>query len=304
MSQDLLFVGEKSSWGKFDDLNNCKQLHVTRVCNLTSSLVNLEQNELCVAEVVFHNKTTNCKSRHIEIMHDIWLPTTKRNTWKFLTPKKTALTINKGNSTQTLFVIGAGEVRLEMNTSVITKNVRLTYIDDIDTVKDVNIFRTKIRFPTLGLDSSKNQDIPKLGNISTTYSIINKKKLFDLGVDLKSIERHVIPLENPDYAPYEYPWWFSSSIILVGLVPLAFLVGCLRGKWTCCTRRYTVARDIEEIHLEPRPHMPHLIENKKLLGNNHDKNEMKKSVKSQETLDKIERIPQRKKPQTDWTRVH
>lgn len=52
--------------------------------------------------------------------------------------------------------------------------------------------------------------LPNLNESGKIYSIIDNKKLFDIGVDINTILAHKTMLQNMEFTPYNYPWWFSS----------------------------------------------------------------------------------------------
>lgn len=84
--------------------------------------------------------------------------------------------------------------------------------------------------------------LPNLNESGKIYSIIDNKKLFDIGVDINTILAHKTMLQNMEFTPYNYPWWFSSLSLILSLIFVIIIsiiaCYCLKGHMACCTKKY------------------------------------------------------------------
>ena len=101
--------------------------------------------------------------------------------------------------------------------------------------------------------------LPLLDESEKVYSLLDNKRLFNMGINIQNLKSERPMLENLIYAPLENPWW-SSGIILGGIgITLAILCG-FKGKLLCCARN-------SNLKVASTPKQRSLEENLKRLDN-------------------------------------
>lgn len=238
IDEDVILHEENSTWGyvwNFENFKNCKKLQDTRLCDISSAEINLLNSNKCITDLLFFNKTENCEIKHFKINHDIWFSTSEQNFWRYLTPNKTTITIHHASNITKINIIGSGEFKISPNMSISTNNIKLEYFE---TVQNPNIIKydTNYEINKFLAEDWVTESLPLLNGSGKIYSIINNKKLFDIGVDINQIINHKTMLQNIEFTPYNYPWWFSSIGLISITSIIILLLWCFKGKISCCTK--------------------------------------------------------------------
>lgn len=269
VQENIILNIKDSTWGyiiKEDEIQRCEKIGNIRICQTRNKETNIASSETCVSNIIYRNETQNCEIKMFKIAHELWLETENQNRWRYIAPKPITIEISVGQNKSTKQLEGVGIFTLTPNMSIKTDNIILDYFEEVNNPITFEKYEMNFNSSNITMENWITDELPVFKLTEKTYSLINKKKLFELGVDVNQIKSHKTVLENLKYAPYKYPWWVSSSTLGIGGLILIFLACRFRGKLSCCERHY--------IGKEPDK----LSETKQNARRNNQKNTKKESI--------------------------
>lgn len=243
LCKNMILNIKDTNWGytlTFEEWSKCVTLGDIKLCNTPNKEENFLHNDLCVTNILYKNNTNNCNIRSFKTSHDIWFSTENRNTWKYVTPHTIALNISQGSNFMTIKITGTGEFKLKPNMSIQTRNVKLSYFDEI--INPITYSKYEANLTNITIEDWKVELLPLLNSSEKVYSFIDQNKLFEIGVDINNLKSRNTLLENLVYAPYNYPWWFSTTMLTIGGGILVFLLCVVKGKVSCCEKKYVTEK--------------------------------------------------------------
>lgn len=180
------------------------------------------ENE-CVLNLMFRNSTENCRKKLLKINHDAWLETGQSNVREYATPNELKVNIFHGDNHTSLTIRGTGQMRLTPGMIIKTRHIKIEYVDT-KISENVSI-RRKSNYAIMNFtwDEHSTKLIPALGENMSKISCYDRKKLFDLGVDVDVLKIEKPFLENLFYSPLSS----GLTIATVGtgaLIMLVFLI--------------------------------------------------------------------------------
>lgn len=118
------------------------------------------------------------------------------------------------------------------------------------------------------------------------YTYIDKKKLFDIGVNVNDLKHDTPLLKNLIYAPLRNPW---TSFWVIAGIAAAFVLGLLfcKGRLTCCTRKTIIDPFAGLKNLEGLRERQTMLRNRGL--NQNDESEEKENIETVSQGDIIEK---------------
>lgn len=239
IKDNILLTDYESEMGYIiseEEYTNCKHIQNTKICNIKKAEVNLKQSGKCLTNLFYNNITDNCENKVLRTSHDVWIATLKPNVWMYVAPHSTKLNISNNSNITTVSIIGTGTIKLTPNMWLSTNNAKISYSYDIKDEKEILVSQPAFNFTFINITQGKYYNIPILNKSDGLFSLLDKKKLFDLGVDIKHLKSERTILQNMVYAPLENPWITTSSIAIFGVIVAIFLC-CFRGEISCCTRK-------------------------------------------------------------------
>lgn len=128
-------------------------------------------------------------------------------------------------------------MRLTPNMVVKPKKNKLEYVEQGDLVgKELIIHQPNFEpYNT----TEMNYDIDKLPLINdndTIVTVLDQKRLFDLGIDTRDLKNYNLSLKNIIYSPLDHPWGFTAmltgALIAISAIIVLFLC-CFKGNISC-----------------------------------------------------------------------
>ena len=220
-------------------LKQCNELQHGRLCSLKAPEENLTQSNKCSPQLIFGTSNTGCVFKTIRVNHTMWFVTTDENIWTYVSPESTEVNItNNGNSSITK-IQGMGKIRLQEGMTIITNDIIIRHSRTILSKGDIEVKENFMNISEFTLGEWQTSQLPVINESEKIYSLLDNKRLFNLGIGVQDLKSERPMLHNLIYAPLENPWW--STGVLVGGAGIIFAIICgYKGKLTCCTRVATV----------------------------------------------------------------
>ncbi|XP_055541154.1 uncharacterized protein LOC129727380 [Wyeomyia smithii] len=257
LDRNIIIEEIDSYWGFLltaTQYENCKIYMNFRICELKLKEENLTSENECLLNLRFRNSTENCKIKLLRVNHDAWFETEESNVWEYVTPQEVEVNIFHGENKTNLIVRGTGRMRLTPNMRIQTNNTKIWYSDT--TVSDnkalVNTMNYKIMNFTW--EESTMHLIPTLSGNFSKVSFYDRKKLFDLGIDVEVLKKQRPFLENLIYSPLSSGWTIASigtgAIIMLATLIVLFIC-CFKGQISCPQNKKYVSSYSKERKSKP-----------------------------------------------------
>ncbi|XP_058820915.1 uncharacterized protein LOC131683118 isoform X1 [Topomyia yanbarensis] len=247
LEEDII-IKQENNWGYVltqADYDNCDRIGDTRLCKLSNIERDLKQEDTCMAALYFRNITTTCKTKVVQLNHDIWLETANRNIWTYFTPNKLKVSVFTGKNVTETTIQGKGNIKLLPDMMIQTDSIRITHFSETQGETKLTYHIPHTDIPNIS-SKWKDKGIPSLSKRNKIVSLFDTKKLFDIGVEVDEIKNHRTTLENLAYAPLENPWTtFSVFLVIGGALGIFFL--CFKGEISCFTRKTVIEPHIPNI---------------------------------------------------------
>lgn len=107
-------------------INTCKVNGLKkRSCKLTQPIQSLYNSASCSVHLLTNLQLPNsCNYRLANITQELWFELEEKNSWLFIFPTNTSLTLACNNDIQKQFIVGAGVIRIEPYCSVFTEKFK------------------------------------------------------------------------------------------------------------------------------------------------------------------------------------
>lgn len=240
LENDIIIIQNNSNWGyitKSLSVDSCTQLYNSKLCYTNDILKNLSNSNNCLAEAMLQQSYNNCKVRHVKLNEELWFATTNRNIWRYVTLGTSKIRIINHTEIMEKNITESGLIEVGPNMIIETFNIRIEYYFEMNLPLKISEEMDKIIVDKIEIEDWMIEYIPIFNSTTKKIDIIDHKKLYDIGIDLTTIKKHKTVLENLEYAPYNYPWWFLSGSILIPLTVIFMFIACFRGKISCFTKR-------------------------------------------------------------------
>ncbi|XP_058816977.1 uncharacterized protein LOC131680276 [Topomyia yanbarensis] len=132
LEEDII-IKQENNWGYVltqADYDNCDRIGDTRLCKLSNIERDLKQEDTCMAALYFRNITTTCKTKVLQLNHDIWLETANRNIWTYFTPNKLKVSVFTGKNVTETTIQGKGNIKLLPDMMIQTDSIRITHFSE------------------------------------------------------------------------------------------------------------------------------------------------------------------------------
>ncbi|XP_055548464.1 uncharacterized protein LOC129732030 isoform X3 [Wyeomyia smithii] len=244
MDDDILIKEVEKNWGfviSSAQYEECLSFAQNKICNLSAVEVKLSSENKCLLNLYFRNSTESCSIRILKINHDVWFASEEPNVWEYVTPDEMEIVIFHGMN-------GTPGMRIK------TDSVKISFTNV--SLSDKLAVYTNVHYNILNftLDSWRMKFIPSLDKNTSVLSVYDRKKLFDLGVDIEDLKRERPFLENMLYSPLSSGWTIGG-LTTVGVIVLIslYIFACRRNNsFKDSSQRPVVnIKDIEIIHHTP-----------------------------------------------------
>lgn len=264
LKYDILIYEDINLWGYLtnkQEYNKCIQLQSAKLCYLSTAQTNLKTNEDCLIEAIWRKNFNNCEIKHFIVKHDLWFATTNKNEWIFISPNYTPLKIIENNQITFNNISGYGKIILKPGMTIETKNVHIDYFSEMNVTIIENETTNSITIEKTKLENWMQEYIPEFNNTFKTIDFINHKELFDIGIDINTLEKHQTILENLMYIPYKYPWWATSGTLLFLIVIVLVCILRFKGTISCCSKQELITKKPDKVIIMKNDKESELIDN-------------------------------------------
>ena len=245
IEEDVILQQKDSMWGytlTSAEYSGCTHGQDVTVCRVVKGLDNFRNSRKCIVSIIFKQEAIGCQIRAIMSNHTIWLPTGSANTWRYLAPTPTNVTVLHNGNLSHISIQGNGMLEIQPNMTAWSERVKFEYFD----------YKEEIEIG-LKLVSDRDRNISwaeVAGNLPSwhgherVYTGVDMKKLFDLGVDIRDLKQDEPELKDLIYAPLESPW--ISLPMISAVCVLVLVVGC-RSRFNCCARKTVIDPFMENV---------------------------------------------------------
>lgn len=277
LEEDIIIEEIGSNWGytmSSTEFAKCAKFSNRRICDIKTPEKELTSENKCLLNMRFKNITDRCSITILQIKNDVWFATEEPNVWEYATPSEIKINIFHGLNHSNIIIRGSGKIRLTPEMRIETDHVRILYSNISVTDKFTVVNNIQQNIWNFTVDSKKLEQIPTLAANMSIVSFYDRKKLFELGVDIADLKDDKTFLENMIYSPLSSHWTITS-IALGALIMIAALIiyftYCFKGKIICGkgsveTPQISKFREMEIIHhipfqTEELTHVKEIIDN-------------------------------------------
>uniref|UniRef100_A0A2M4CX51 Putative arac family transcriptional regulator n=1 Tax=Anopheles darlingi TaxID=43151 RepID=A0A2M4CX51_ANODA len=237
MEKPVMILDRKTETGymlSITEYDECNKIGDTRICQVEAPQEKLRTDKYCMTELYFLNNSNTCATRIVKATGDTWIATINRNEWLYVAPLKTKVQITQEGNVTELEIIGTGKIQIARQMILRTENVIITFYDYEEAATNVLPEVRELNFSKFTPELIQNNQIPPINE--SKYEFISKKSLFEVGIDVKTIEEGQYNLDNLKDAPLENPWMTTTSILVICGIVIVSIFG-FRGKISCCKRQ-------------------------------------------------------------------
>lgn len=252
------------------DLENCyKGENYILLCELNQPIISTENSGSCVVELLTDREVTHCDFRVMNFDHEIWFELQEGNSWLFVFPDASQVSIYCNGLVDQRFVTGVGILSILSTCHIKTEYVEfLAYEKDVrmkekvnlaaestidwkDIIREINIMKRNIT--RYSVPKFINKDSVKLLEIFST-------NIYEIAVDTKDYEKFATtnksdsekktdttePLKaNILNNKYNFELHIISAIISIVMSVIALIIGKLLSHF--CFKKKSLVRPVKYV---------------------------------------------------------
>ena len=238
LNRDIMIKNTLTEWGYIiseEEYDSCKRTRDEKICNFKEPEENLARSNSCVAQLIFQPTQSECAYKTLKVNHTLWFATPEENIWRYIAAWPTTVNMSNGENDTTITIQGTGKIFLTEGASLSTKEVKIRHRANLFQNHGIKVKEDTVNIHIPSLKEWQLSKLPILNESERIYSFLDNRRMFELGTDIKDLEKERPILKNLIYAPLENPW-LSTGVIVGGICLLILIISGFKGKLSCCTK--------------------------------------------------------------------